>query len=798
MVSTGVARRFLLLALLAACEALAPAAEAPPPQWVYVPAPSGWPVGAPQGRFGRAQAPQPLVSLGIAGTQKVPLRLATLWDVPGDAAARAVAYGYEGAQPAVELIDVDAGRVVWRETNLCTGPIVGVTDAAIVCSDGVGIRGVTLDGKTAWKVDSPFVAMTEDRVVVAAEGQAVIVDASTGDEVSRVTLPANVLAETVVASCGDAGRELLVAAPDRMLARVADVKGKPAVTWRAPLGAFEAIDACAGEHVLAKADGALLSFARATGALSARVAEVRAWWPARDGSERIEIATTAGVASWSRDLVESRALLPLSLGELVSSRGSRRLVRTTPSTMVVLDRAGVAAYIALGAQTAVLGDTALVGASYAGSRANTIERYALPPRYPRSLRLSRPSAGVAVPTELRDLPATSALPIDAIAKPDTGTASIGPLAIDPAAPNIVYVAAAEKPIDDDTPQAIAAFDAATKTWVWQRPDACGPGTVKAIAVTAELVVCGTQGTRPGTALVRATTRSGEPRWEWEGDGVDGVVGSRSLLVVGAGDRAFVLDESGHTRLTLVARDGVSPAAIVDTPEWGPLVIAAQHGALVARAADLDMRPVWTLAIDGVATAVHAAGDGVLVELEDGDAYRILARDGTVTGVPGIGLAWHASADLLAGITAGGPLFGEPIPRTPGAAPAIHGAGHQLLAPADPELPNLWTPIPLPPIVGAGQQLTIYDPGGGVRARAEYELGRSAAWAPRGPAGSEIVLLGDAPPGEERVLLVIDPLTGAPTRSFGVSATDIAFSTIVDGAPVSGVMVANPLRAVLFP
>ena len=245
MVSTGVARRFLVLALIAACEAPAVPPGPPSPQWVYAPAPSGWPIGVPKARFGRAQAPQPLASLGIAGAQKVPLRLATLWDVPdGEKPARAVAYGYEGVQPAVELIEIDAGRVVWRQAGLCTGPIVGVTDAAIVCSDGVGVRGVTLDGKSAWKVDQTYVAMTGDRVVVSAEGHAVILDASTGDELSRVKLPPNVIAETVVASCGDAGRELFVAAPDRMLQRLADVKGKPAITWRVQLGAFEAIDAC--------------------------------------------------------------------------------------------------------------------------------------------------------------------------------------------------------------------------------------------------------------------------------------------------------------------------------------------------------------------------------------------------------------------------------------------------------------------------------------------------------------------------------------------------------------------------
>ena len=750
----------------------------------------------PTGRFGRAQPPQPLVSLGIAGAQTTPLRLATLWDVPAAGGpARAVAYGYEGGQPAVELIEVDAGRVAWRQIGLCAGPVVGVTDAAIVCSDGTGVRGVTLDGKTAWRVDQMFVAMTDDRVVVTSEGQAVILDATSGDELSRVKLPANVVAETVVASCGDAGRELFVAAPDHMLQRIADVKGKPAVTWRVPLVAFEAIDACTTGHVLVKTGGALQSHVRETGELRGTVAEVRGFWPSRDGDERVEIATARGVASWSRDLRESRTLVTAALGELVSTRGERRLVRATPSTMVVLDRGGVAAYIALATQSAVLGDTAILGASYSGSRANTIERYAVPPRYTRSLRVSPVARGIAVPTELRDLPGATAIAGDAITKADTGAASVGPLAIDPAAANVVYVVAGEKPVDDDTPQAIAAVDLATRTWLWQRADACGPGTVKALAITADLVACGTQGTRPGTALVRATSRTGEARWEWEGDGVDSVVAARSLLVVGAGGRAFVLDPTGHTRLTLATRDGGLPAAIVDTPEWGELVIAAQHGMLVARAAALDMHPVWTLAIDGVATAVRAAGDGVLVELEDGDAYRVVARDGTVVAMPGIGLGWHAGADLLAGLTAGGPLYGArvPGPAKPGVAPAIHGVGHKLLVPDDPELPQLWTPIPPPPIVGAGQQLTIFEPTGGVRARGEYELAASS-WAPRGPAGSPILLVAGAPQPQA---VVIDPRTATPTQRYSLSG-EVVFSTIVNGSPVVGAVLDKPLRVVILP
>jgi len=53
--------------------------------------------------------------------------------------------------------------------------------------------------------------------------------------------------------------------------------------------------------------------------------------------------------------------------------------------------------------------------------------------------------------------------------------------------------------------------------------------------------------------------------------------------------------------------------------------------------------VWSIAVAGVVRALVASGDGVLVALEDGDAYRIDARTAAVIALPGLGLAWRAAA-----------------------------------------------------------------------------------------------------------------------------------------------------------
>ena len=77
----------------------------------------------------------------------MPLRSPTPWPVPGDGPARAVVYGHRRCKPAIELIDIDAGTIAWRDTTACAAPVVGVTDDAIVCADAKGTRAVGLDGK---------------------------------------------------------------------------------------------------------------------------------------------------------------------------------------------------------------------------------------------------------------------------------------------------------------------------------------------------------------------------------------------------------------------------------------------------------------------------------------------------------------------------------------------------------------------------------------------------------------------------------------------------------------------------
>src|SRR5262245_54275608 len=77
--------RTVVLLALVACEPTADVPDRDPPtvRWVYPPPPLGLPLGAPVGRLGRGQTPQPVASLGIAagadGDELAALQHAALW-----------------------------------------------------------------------------------------------------------------------------------------------------------------------------------------------------------------------------------------------------------------------------------------------------------------------------------------------------------------------------------------------------------------------------------------------------------------------------------------------------------------------------------------------------------------------------------------------------------------------------------------------------------------------------------------------------------------------------------------------
>lgn len=817
--------------------------------WVYEPE-VGLPIGGLHGKLGRSEAPQPAVDLGIAAADVAglaPLRQPRAWPIPGAGPARAAVYGFDGDHAAIDLIDVDGGRVVWRDATTCAAPIVATTAEAIVCGDAGGTRAIGLDGQLRWATAAAFVVATGPRIVVDAPGGASVIDAATGDARAYIPLPRGVAAGAIVASCGDDGRELFALGGGRLL-RIADAPAgkadrgsQPAIAWSAGIeaaGASDAlggIDACAPTVVVGAAT-TLLALDRATGQTTGRLDGVLGWWAARDGSDRIEVATALGVERYTRDLSSVEPALDLPpLGALIAARGDRRLVRASELTAVLLDRGGAQGYLPLAEMSAVLGDTALITARWTGSPGETVHRLALPAPLARPLRLLPRRPGVALDAELRDLPPVAPLDVSAaIPQVDTGMHAVVGRAIDATNGAAIYAIAVDR---DGERAAVACADLAARAWRWQRVDGCGPGSPLGLAVGRDVVACAASGVLGAVpATVRATSRDGAARWQWSADSVDGVIAGGDAVVVHDADRITVLDaRDGDVLGDLASDDGAAVRAAVVVldppttdgarivaaprpigsagvpdpdehaePRPATLVITAEHGRVVARLAAEGLVPVWSVAVAGVVRALTPAGDGVLVALEDGDAYRIDARTVAIAGMPGLGLAWYAGSDLVTGATLGGPIPGIPAPipppiaapaapaRRPAKPPPQQGSRGEIIVP-----PPMSTPIAPPPPLGDSWQLTVYELTGGFRARNDYALPLPVAPALRGPTGSPIVVTSGA---TQREVVVIDPRTGDPVRRVRLpddAVPDLVFGTVVDGSPVAGTLLASPLRVVVF-
>ncbi|MEO8553154.1 MAG: hypothetical protein ABI678_24445 [Kofleriaceae bacterium] len=737
-----------------ACEAPPPAPAPVVATFEVAPAPSVWPLGKRAGWIGRGVAPQPVTARAILG-RDVPLGAAAVWSIDGAGAAMAVAtHG-----TTVELIDVDGARLVWRAT--CDAPVVGASAAGIVCGDDRGVTVLDLNGKAKWHHAGQFVAMTGARAVVKDGDAVTVLDLVKGAQVEQVTVPAGA---SVLATCE---RTLVVALADHRLAKLVDGKQTWAVAT-APLAvtpkpptrgtpvssdALVGVDGCSAA-LLVRVEGvrgsALVAIAE-TGKLLGRVDDLRGWWIARDDPQRVEISTRAGVASWDRALVEPRGLELPPLGPLLATRGERRLVRVSAHAVAVIDRKGTRAYVELAGSTAALGDEAvLVGGA-------ALRTFRIPPPWTHAIPRAGASAAVEVVAELRDLPATMPLVLDA------ATTWPGPDR------SITAIAIAGAAVVVDADQALARLELAPARWSWRIDTA----PIVALAASAQLAVSAT------ATEVIAVGPDGARRWH-RSIVADAIEVAGELALVHAGGRAIVIDATGAalgeletTTATILELRGMT------------VVVAAEHGRIVARLPRAWMLPVWSVEVAGVVASVARTGGGVILALDDGDAYRLDAVTGAAAALPAIGLAWHADDDLVTGETAGGPIPPSPIVPPPAGKPEVYKPTDLETAPA------IATPWPPPPPMPASLQLTLFEPTGALRVRDDYPVTGAITPAVRS-AGAPLVIRAG------RDALVIDPRRGDPLRRVTLP-DDLAplFSTVVDGKPVVGTILTTPLRAVVF-
>jgi hypothetical protein len=671
----------VLLAIAGGCEA--PADEAPAPTaWTYPPEVAAWPLVDARGAIGREQAPQLASDAGLRGSQAKPLAGVTAWQVPETALDLAVLSGTVDGRYAVELVDIDDGRVEFRDST-CKGPVVAVLKNDAICSDGKSVQVVSLDGLATsnWsRAGVRFVAAHRLDILVERSGTLVVLDVMSIEEDAAVSVPPGVTADSIVAYCGDA---LYSYGADRRLARIAGGK----VTWSVALDRVTTFDGCGIDSFVVAAGSSLVALEAATGKPLGRVDGVLGHWDARSGGTDLEVSTLAGVRRWPRELTGAgEPLETLPFGELLASHGELRLVRATPSTAALLDRRGVRAFIALSAQAAALGDRALVAGA---------ARILYPDRYARPLRFTSGRAQhVNVPAELRDLPeGVDAAVVDKL---------------DPA----------------------LAKELADRGWLSETP-------IRQRSTSAELDV----------------------------DGME-------------------------------------------------MRVAYERGRVVAHLRDVQMVPAWSLEVRGVVANIEAVGDAVLVVLEDGDAYRVDARTGDAIALGGISDTWFALGDLIANAGEGGPVpprdwrpaaaaDSEPVedktnkkPAKKAAKTAAKGAAKPVQADDIPTPPRLMTPVPPPAGMQPSYQLTLFDPAGTLRARNDYALPPPVTPGRRAPGAPVVIESGAA----VREALVLDATTGDPLRRVRLPDGAIpgaSFSTVIDGKPIVGTLLANPVRVVLF-
>lgn len=685
-----------------------------------------WPLGSVHAQIGRGVAAQPVTSLGVVGDGAL-LVDPTVWSVDSGPPLAVVSGSVDG-KPTVEVYDIDAGTRRWRAS--CGAPVVAVTPKIIVCGDATGVRTLDWHGKAGWTSAAPFVAIDGARVIV---GEGSVLDAATGTEQFTATLPAGARA---LAACDG---ELFAVLADHRFARFTTK-----LAWAVALAKTDelvSLDACDGP-ILATVAGehgtALVAIGR-DGKLLGRIDDVRGTWPARGDDHAIEVATSTAVTRWDRALTTGQPLdLPV-LGALLAARGERRLVRATSVTAAVIDRHGVRAYLELREASAALGDDHVL----AGLRL-----FALPRPWTHVLRTTQ-SRPVMVPAELRDLPPRVTPVLANAPELALGTKLTG-------------IAIAGAQLYAATDAGIAELDLATWRWGWHVAiDA------RAIAATTDIVVVAT-----ATSII-GFAPDGTKRWEWPGTGHLELAGGAVLV------GATVLDSATGTSLGTLGTLGT--LATVLAFDETTLVVTSERNRVVARVPSVRMLPAWSVEVAGVVTSLQRAGDGVLVALDNGDAYRIDARTGDTVAVAGIGLAWRVVGGTVTGEAPGGPIPG--VIKPPITKPEIYKPTDLEAAPA------IATPWPPPPPMPASWELSVYDLGGGLRTRNDYAVTSPVPALRVGPA--PFVYLS----GHEA--LVLDPVHGDPLRRVALPETGVAFSTIVDGRAVVGTILAAPLRAVVF-
>lgn len=805
---------------IAACRP-APA-EAPPPREVYPAAVPAWPRAVADATIGGGPVALPLHGTAIVAGPGVgagaPGMTELVGSADGDGAADAAVSGRGEREVTIDLIDVDAGVVRWRDETVGAAAVAIAGDAVFAAAAS---RVVVLDratGAERARYDARWRGLGQRApggdVVAALQvggldggarpGPPARADAGVTIAVWRAgvvgparALPDGAVVEAIVALCEEGGRAWIAAWRAGRLERWDEDGARYAVTWAAAVPQPARVDCTAAPLLVSGGrPRAVRAIDPATGAIAGGPVEAADFWPARRGGGAIELATAEGIEARDRRLGAPARGEALVVEQLTAARGLRRLVRGADGGPWLLDDRGARPLAApSGDPIVVAGDRAFVTGPW---RWPLVTQAPQPARFewPEPGLVPVPTAGatagpsIAVPSPLPvpvpglgpvpvpvpfpvpvpgiapvvapvyaptppiarieapllgdpprvDLPERQALG-DGVAA-DAGAWAVGSVAFDATDPERLYVVALDERPAADRGAAIAAFDLHVDRWRWIAKDGCPPGQPLPIAAIGDVIVCGARGAQPGHGAVRAIAAAdGAVRWTWTGPTVDAVTGAGGLVAIAAGAETIVVDAAtGAERARWRASDGFLPrVAAID----GARIVALEDGALVTRTAALAFLPEGAVAAGGRVASVFAVGDEVAVTLLDGSLYWL--RERRAAGV--LAQAWHPRGDrvLAFGENALGDavIVGVDTAGVPRLAAALAGVRLQSVgARAHVE----GAPIALAAIDG---RVLVLDVAGRVRARVD----------------------------------LVD------------LAAPVVFGTVVDGAPVAGVILPKPLRVV---
>ncbi|MBP9088909.1 MAG: hypothetical protein KBG15_22500 [Kofleriaceae bacterium] len=767
------------------------------PLWPYTSVPV-------RAKLGRGVAPLAAAEVPVFArpTITTPLELPTVWQLPSARPLAAVA-GQANGSAHIELIDIDAGEVLWRDSTTCAAPIVAVTSGLVICGDGNGLRALDLQGGLRWTHPGQWVATSGAYLIVARPERIEVINAESGALERELKMPASVSAAMLRGVCQHAnGLDIVVvdgATVTRFIAPP-DPAGAITPTWTASLAATavdfsDAAGGCRDEWIVQGATepgDVLFSLSRLTGAAIARIPDVTGLVRRRDDS--LLVSTTRNVINVNRrllplatDVATATRLSELPpFGRMVATFGDAALVQTSAHTAMFLDGALRVVWFELSGQSAAIGKQYVLAGNRLGRADQSLHRYQVPvPSRDRapSPRPTRRAPPGYVAAELRDLPAAVPLPVDrAITAAGEAMHSVGAALIDPAQSAHVYVVTMAQAPTAQSHAGVSLLDLGSNQWRWHAHDACGPGAPLAIAKSENTFLCASQDTGPQGATVTATDASGVVRWQWHGATIDAVSAQGRVVMLHRGHLVTILDETtGEPRGDLPLQPSTPAQAVLVAASSGAPWLVAVHGTrLVVHTTAVGLVPLWAVHVSGVVETLQAFGSTVIVGLEDGDSYLVDIPTATVRAIPSVHDRLMVLGDLLSSErSTGNGVWQQALLRSDASMLTRNDYAmavtlpRSAVAPPKRRWPPVAAPTSLPPRV-------FHYP-----AAANYV---------RGSGNSELLLMFST-----THVAVVAPLTGTPRLlvTLPPDATGVGFATEVDGQPRSGVLLHDPLRAVLF-